>query len=394
VTRLAIFSTHPIQYQVPVWRRLAAEPGIEIVVHYLSDISVRGAVDPGFGVPVAWDTPLLDGYEHTFVSRATEVRTGRALQLPNAASILRAGKFDSVLVAGYAHAFEWQVLRTARQLNLATIMRGEFSDRAADSRPWPRRIARDLVLRMLYRTVDCFGYIGADALDHLRRLGVDANRLFFTPYCVDSDHFDRLAQVTSRAAARLVLGLSPTDFAVIFSGKLIERKGIDVLLNTARLMVQEGRHLRFVVIGDGPLRPVVEHAAAQLPKGTLQLAGFVNQSNLGDWFAAADTFILPSRHETWGLVVNEAMHFGVPVVVSNAVGCIRDLVDHAETGLVADSEDPQSFARALSLLMDDPAMRVRLGLAGRTRVARYSTAACVDGLMHAVDSALARRKDG
>ena len=394
MTRLAVFSTHPIQYQVPIWRALTKIPDLEVVVHYLSDTSVRGAVDADFGVAVAWDTPLLEGYPHEFVARAERVEVGRTLQLPGAAALLREGAFDAVLVAGYAHAFEWQVLVAARRLGLATVMRGEFSDRAADRRSWYRRASRDLALRGVYSFVDAFGYVGADARSHLQRLGVADERMFFSPYCVDSTHFVSLAAHTDRASARAALGLAPGDVAALFSGKLIERKGVDVLLAAARRLVTAGRRVRFLLVGDGPLRGDIEAAARQLPEGTVHLAGFVNQSALGPRFAAADMFVLPSRHETWGLVVNEAMYFGLPVVVSDAVGCVRDLVLDGETGYVARNEDADAFAAAIDRLAADPVRARAMGERGRQRVTLYSVEASAAGLSDAVQFAVQRRRAG
>src|SRR5262245_32853459 len=126
--RLAVFVTHPITYFSPLWRALARTPGLELVVHYFSDCSIRGSFDREFGVNAVWDTPLLDGYEHRFLSRDCDIDRLNDVAVPDALGLLRAGRFDAVLVIGYMHRFARQVVRAARKVGIRTILRAEFSD--------------------------------------------------------------------------------------------------------------------------------------------------------------------------------------------------------------------------------------------------------------------------
>jgi glycosyltransferase involved in cell wall biosynthesis len=379
--RLAVFATHPIQYQAPLWRRLANRGRVQPVVHYFSDASVRGSVDPGFNQPVKWDVPLLDGYESVFVSRHKDVVPGLSLRLRNARSLLRRGHFDAVLVAGYVHAFEWQAVAAARRLGLGTVMRGELTDRAASWTGLARRTLRSGVLRMLYSQIDTFCYIGEQARSHLERLGVGADRQFFSPYSVDSDHFERLAASTDRAASRASLALRDEDFAVVFSGKLIDRKGIDVLADAMRRLGQQ-HPVVLIAVGDGPQRPLLESLRADLGAERVRIAGFVNQSDLGRYFAAGDAFVLPSRYETWGLVVNEAMYFGLPVVVTDQVGCAADLVT-PQTGRVVPASRSDMLATTIAELAGDRDRARAMGLKGRERILEYS----LDNTAHGVEQA-------
>lgn len=389
--RLAIFATHPIQYQVPLWRRLAGGGLVHPVVHYFSDVGVAEALDPDFGVSVRWDMPLLDGYESTFVSRRPSVAPGLSLRLSDAKRTLLRGGYDAVMVAGYVHAFEWQATAAARRLGLGVLMRGEFSDRLAARSGRARATLRDAVLRARYRRVDAFCVIGAEARSHLERLAVPSEKLFFSPYCVDSSHFETLAATTSRAASRDALGLKGDDFVVLFSGKLIPRKGVDVLAAAARQLAASHPRVVFLTVGDGPLRPQLESLRDELSARRVTLAGFVNQSELGCYFAAADAFVLPSRHETWGLVVNEAMYFGLPVIVTDQVGCAADLVT-PETGLVVPVSRPDALASAISRLTGNVAFARRLGSGGRERIKTYSVDNAARGIEQAAVAAVARRR--
>src|SRR6185295_4293374 len=117
--RLAAFASHPIQYQAPIWRRLAKHPEVDLLVHYFSDMSVRGGVDPGFGVPVAWDQPLLEGYEHVFLSRRADLARPLTVTVSNFGAYLRRKHFDAVFINGYEYAFEVQIRRLSSSLGFA-----------------------------------------------------------------------------------------------------------------------------------------------------------------------------------------------------------------------------------------------------------------------------------
>ena len=120
--RLAIFDSHPIQYFSQIWRRLAAIPDLEPVVFYFSDHSIRGTIDPGFGVPVAWDVPLTEGYEHRFISRDADLFRFNSVSAPKVKQLLRDGQFDAVFLHGYMFRYCRQVVRAARLLGIGTVL--------------------------------------------------------------------------------------------------------------------------------------------------------------------------------------------------------------------------------------------------------------------------------
>ena len=382
--RLGIFVTHPIQYFAPLWRALAATPGLSPKVHFFSDHSLRGGVDPGFGVTVAWDVPLLEGYPHEFVSRDAGLAVPRSVRLPDARQRVTLDHFDAVMIHGYVYGFERDVVRAARANGVSTIIRGEFTDEVPYGGRGPmKRLLRTLYLRWFYGHVDAFCYVGEAARLHLVRAGVPASRMFFAPYSVDSSLFELQRQTFSRAETRAGLRISDDHLVLLLSGKLIPRKA--PLLLTGAL-----RHLRpldkvvLLVVGDGELRPQIEAEGRALLGDRCRLLGFVNQSEIGRYYAAADVLVLPSRYETWGLVVNEAMQFGVPAVVSCKVGCHRDLIVEGRTGMVFADGDERTLAQCLERFLRDPALARRLGDAARLHVAAYSTEASAAGIKRAL----------
>jgi glycosyltransferase involved in cell wall biosynthesis len=176
---------------------------------------------------------------------------------------------------------------------------------------------------------------------------------------------------------------------LLYSGKLSERKGVDILVESIRGLPEAIRNnLVVVFLGDGELRVELESRAAADPRVETRFLGFQNQSRLSAYYHAADLLILPSIHsETWGLVVNEAMHHGIAAVVSQGVGCGPDLVEPGETGEVCATGDYCSLAEAIQrALRWCTTLEARARC--RTRVAGYSVHEAARGIAQAYHRAI------
>lgn len=385
--RVAVLATHPIQYQAPLWRSLALRPDLKLHVFFGCDISVRGYRDEGFGVKVQWDVPLLAGYEHTFLSRdpTLESISFWSPRAQNLRRYLRAFFPDVVLLNAYHSMFWIGALLQARFLGLPVVLRHEASD-AATSRSSRKAFVRDLALRGFYSQVARFAAIGTEARRHLGRLGIPADRIGSAPYCIDSVAVE--AQVGQwlprRDELRAKLGIGAGDVALIFSGKLISKKQPLLIFDALMALPSAKRQkIHLLVMGDGELRAEVERRGREVLGARFHPAGFVNQSEMGRWYAAADCLVLPSQKgagETWGLVVNEALQFGLPAVVSDGVGCHPDLVAPA-TGRVFRSGSADDLARALNEVMSRLlGNRAATAAACRERVGRFSLGLAEKGL--------------
>ncbi len=381
--RLGIFVTHPIQYFAPMWRKLAAHPGLSVRVHFFSDHSIRGAQDASFNVPVAWDVPLLEGYDHSFISRNADLARPLSVSLPDAQVVLRNGQFDWAMVHGYINRFEIQVVRAARRLSIPVLQRGEFTDARPHHTKWYRRLIRDSYLRWFYSHINRFCYIGDNARRHLMRFGVNEDRLFFSPYSVDSDLFEEQFRRLDREGCRRELGITSEQVVLLFSGKFIPRKA-PLLLIEAIAKICNKEKLTLLMLGDGPLRSEVESRARDALGKRAIFPGFVNQTHLGRYFRAADVFVLPSVFETWGLVVNEAMHFRLPAIVSSAVGCARDLIREGKTGRTFAVGDARLLANHIQELLDAPDRTRIMGVAAGEHIRGYTTEASVTGIAKAL----------
>jgi glycosyltransferase involved in cell wall biosynthesis len=353
---LAVIETHPVQYHAPVYRALEQDFGIPVTAIYASDFSVAGYRDPEFGTTFAWDTDLLSGYSSMFLSRVARggARTApeaRAAGLPRA---LRAARPAAVLLVGYSPRF-YQVaalvaLRTGRPL----LFRAETTDHAV-KRGTVKHLLRDAAIRLLYDRCARLLYIGERSRQHFKRLGYRDEKLLFSPYCVETRpfHGDEGARQLLRDRTRAELGIPEHRVVVLLSGKLVTRKRPDLILHALKRLPAALRvRTHVLALGTGPEQPAFEQLAREEPSVAVTCVGFQNQTRLSAYYHASDVLVLPSAtDETWGLVVNEALHHGVPCVVSDAGGCAPDLIEPERTGETFTSQSATSLAAALQRVM-------------------------------------------
>lgn len=387
VMTLAVVSSHPIQYHAPVYRTLQRQFGLPVTAIYGSDFSVVGYQDQEFGVAFAWDTDLLSGYDSVFLSRSASggARSVEEVTANGLGHALRQIQPHAVLLIGYSlplyRAAFWHALR----MRVPILFRAEVTDHAR-IRSTPKRLARDQALRLFYWRCAALLYIGRRSQMHYRRLGCPDRKLFFSPYCVDTTPFqtDGSARQRLRSATRAMLNLSNDQRAILFCGKLSDRKGPDLMIQAIQQLPDELRQqTTLVFIGDGEMRPALQAMAASPPVVETRFEGFQNQQMLSQYYHAADMFVLPSRQgETWGLVVNEALHHGLPCVVSDAVGCAPDLIQAEVTGEVFRSGQSDDLARALARVIETPPSEMRRARC-RQQVADYTIERAAEGIARA-----------
>ena len=361
--KLAILTTHPIQYQVPWFRRLAQQPDLDLTVFFcqIPDAQVQG---DGFGVAFQWDVPLLDGYRHVVlrnVARAPSVTRFGGCDTPEIAARIRDGGFDALVVNGWVVRSCLQALFACRRHGVPCIVRGESN--TMRRRPWHKR----LVHRWLLRQYAAFLAIGKSNEAFYRRHGVPAEHIFRTPYCVENERFAEAAGAfrTARDAHRAAWGIPADACVFLFCGKLIPKKRPADLLEALDRLISGAAPLssavHALIAGDGDLRTALARSAQErrLP---VSFAGFLNQRELPKAYAVSDCLVLPSDDgETWGLVVNEAMACGLPAVVSDRVGCHPDLVAPGKTGTVFPCGDVAALADALRGIAQSSGKRRALG---------------------------------
>jgi glycosyltransferase involved in cell wall biosynthesis len=350
--RVVAVATHPIQYYSPWFRLLAAEPSIEFKVIYLRTLDAKRQGE-GFGVQFQWDVDLLAGYESEVLSAE------RGLW-----GALRAAKPQVALLTGWQEPALIAAAVVARALGARVVVRGESN--ALRRRPLPVQLAH----RALLRLYDRFLAIGKASREFYEGYGIAPSRIHDARYFVENARFERQAAelAPDRARWRAQFGIPEAATCFLFAGKLIPKKDPETFVHAIEQLARQGLTVHGLVAGDGELRGRLEAACLgrQVP---VTFAGFLNQTEIGRAYAAADALVLPSDYgETWGLVVNEAMLFGLPAIVSDRVGCGPDLVEPNVTGLRFPFRDVAALTHCMKAMAADPVGRRRMGEAARERV--------------------------
>lgn len=389
--KLAVITTHPIQVQAPLWRSLAKNPEIGIHVYFGSDFSVRGVKDKEFGVHFSWDVPLTEGYSHTFLSADPGINRPEDLKVKISGFKEKLLEFqpDCALLTAYSPLpFYLKVMMTLRSLGIPILLRAVTSDEAVQ-RSVIKQFSRNVFLKILYSQIAGFLAVGDNSRRHYVSRGIAQNRIYYSAYNADSQHLDKQIQDygARRAEIRRELGFAEEQFVFIFSGKLIPKKNPLIMVEALRLLTgSEGVSPGLIVMGDGSLRQEFEAGMAAIPGIKAVFAGFQNQSKLGRFYSAADCLVLPSQWgETWGLVVNEALQFGIPAIVSELVSCWRDLIIPGETGYVFPAGNATALAACMARVISLIKFRgdcVRETC--RHKAAEYSVGRAVAGIRQAV----------
>jgi glycosyltransferase involved in cell wall biosynthesis len=393
--RLAYLVTHPIQYQAPLLRRIAAEPDIDLTAFFATDFSARSFKAHDFAQQISWDVPVLEGYRHEVLPRLDKgppegIEPILGFWSPLSHGIGKAldrGGFDALWIHGYARWHHWCAIAAAKRRGIKVMLRDEATPISAQ-RGALKSAAKRVFFAGLRTGVDAFLAIGTLNRRYYEQNGVDPARITLVPYAVDNAHFRKgaLEAAEKRAAYRAELGLEAGRPILLSCGKLIERKRPLQLLE-AFARAQRDPALRnpiLVFAGDGPLRAEVEARAAALPPGSVKILGFVAQSQLPRAYDLCDAFILPSGQEAWGLVVNEVMCAGRAVIVSDMVGCAPDLVRPGENGAIFRTDDIDDMTRAIGAVMGDAARLAAMGRRSLEIIERWSFAEDVAGLRTAL----------
>lgn len=393
-TRLAFVNTHPIQYKAPLYAYLNAAPDLEVSALYMSDFSIRGAKDPGFGQAVKWDVDLLAGYNPVFMGEAAKRRELGgffSLVAPELWREIRSGRYDAVAVHGHNHAGHHVAWMAARSAGIPVFMRSETH--LGLVRGGAKAALRTPLMSSLYRNFDGFFAIGSANAAFYRAMGVPEEKIFLVPYTVDNERMSSASAmgVEARAAMRAELGVSDERPIVLYAAKFQGRKHPDDLIRAAQRLHAEGLVFQLSLIGSGETEAELRRLAAELPEGVVRFHGFMNQSRLPAAYAACDVFVLPSSDEPWGLAINEAMACGLPIVASEEIGAVADIVRDGVNGRTFRARDVAGLTDALREIVADPHRRASMSAASREIISRWSYAECLTGIRSAIASVQARK---
>lgn len=384
--KLALLISHPIHYQVALFQKLAQHPNIDLTVYFCSDEGVTAKYRKDLGISYKWDVPLLEGYRYEFLKNWSPVPSANrfwGLFNPGIIRKLWNERYDAILVHGYNYLTHWLVFVAAWLKGSPVLLRGETVLR--NEKSLFRVLRKKLLFKALFPRIGAFLPIGTKSRELYQHYGIPGEKLFLTPYAVDNDRFYAEAERWKRKKAEIKreTGIPERIPVILYAAKMISRKRP---LDCLRAFQPVADKAALLFVGDGELRSSLEAYTRENKLRNVFFAGFKNQSEIARYYAASDIFVLPSSYEPWGLVVNEAMCFGLPIITTEGVAAAADLVRHRENGFVYQPGNVEALGKCLTELIADPGRREKMGLRSREIIEGWNYDVCVEGVLKALES--------
>lgn len=352
--KLAIITTHPIQYYAPLFKLLAERRKIQIKVFYTwGEEVLKDKFDPGFGKIIKWDIPLLEGYEYSFVENiAKKPGSHHFFGIDNKGLIksIEDWRPYAILIYGWSFKSHLQCMRHFKG-KLPVLFRGDST--LLDESPGFKKLMRRQALKWVYKDVDCALYVGAASKDYFKAHGLTEKKLIWVPHTIDNARFGTMDEAMQEniSKKKQALGIVPADVLFLFTGKLEAKKNPMLLLQA--VLNTSAANIKLLIAGNGSEEAALKKMAGADPR--IMFMDFQNQSQMPFIYKLCDIFVLPSAGpgETWGLSVNEAMACGKPVLVSNKCGGAADLVKNGVNGYVFQSGNKEDLEDKILVLAAD-----------------------------------------
>jgi glycosyltransferase involved in cell wall biosynthesis len=384
--RLVILTEIIALYRIPVFNAVAEREEIDLHVIFFAenDSSLRNwriysdEIRFSYEVLPSWRQRL--GKYNILVNRSV-------------GSALRHARPDVILCGGYNYLASWQALRWAKRNHVQFLL-------WCESTSHDRRGRHSLVesfKQNFFGKCDGFVVPGKSAFNYVLQMSSEktpvggspsrttpglSRRIFVAPNSVDIRLFSEAEKIARAAAGRLRGELGLPERYFLFVGRLVKAKGVLDLLNAyAGLRSELRAQVGLVFVGDGPLRAELESSTRCIFPGAAHFPGFVHRDELAAYYTLAECLVLPTHSDTWGMVVNEAMACGLPVICTDVAGCAADLVK--ANGRIVAPENAQQLAAAMLEISSDSHLRNRMSQESRNLIRRYCPQSCAEGIAEA-----------
>lgn len=364
-------------YRIPVFNALARHAGVDLHTIFLAE------TDSTLRQWRVYTDEIRFSYE---VLPSLRCRLGRKTVLINGGvwSALNKVHPEVIICGGYNYPASWEALVWARRYGAEFVLWSESNGRdARGGRAWTESLKSFFVSRC-----DRFVVPGKAAFEYLRSLGSPEASILTAPNAVDNSLFASGAEKSRRRATEFRENVKLPARFILFAGRLVPEKGVfDLLEAYAKLESSMRREVGLVFAGDGVSREEMAREAKRISPGQVCFPGFSQREDLAGFYGLAEVLVLPTHSDTWGLVVNEAMACGLPIIVTSVAGCSADMVVDGWNGYVVPPRDPERLSAAISLLLQQPELRKKMSVRCLEQIRNYSPEACADGLAAAAISA-------
>jgi glycosyltransferase involved in cell wall biosynthesis len=370
--KLAIITTHPIQYNAPLFKLLAQRKKLSIKVFYTwGETVLNSKYDPGFRKEIKWDIPLLEGYEYEFLeNKATDKGSHhfKGIDNPQIINALENYSPDAILVYGWSFKSHLKLLRYFHN-KVPVFFRGD-STLLNDTPGGLKSLIRKIFLKWVYKHIDYAFYVGKNNCEYYKNAGLKPEQLVYAPHAIDNERFNGTAASHEQALVfRQQLGLNADDLVFLFAGKLEKVKDPFLLLNA---FIDSGIHkdAHLVFVGNGHLEDDLREMAKAV--NNIHFMGFQNQSLMPSIYHMADVYVLPSISETWGLALNESMAAGCAIIASDKCGAAVDLIDNGKNGFIFKSGDKNDLTAKMKIIYDSKDVLATMKKASQQKVKEFS----------------------
>lgn len=360
--RLVIITEIISPYRIPLFNALAENGEVDLHVIFLAE------TDPELRQWRVYKDEIRFSYQ-VLPSWRRRIAGYNALLNRGLRRALEAARPDIILCGGYNYVASWQALGWAQSRNIPFVLWSESNSR--DIRAG-RALVEILKREFLQR---CSGFVvpGRSAREYLLAQRIKAERVFTAVNAIDSRRFEAAAALARERAAQIRAELKLPSRYFLFVGRLVREKGVfDLLSAYAKLDPLLQEQVGLVFVGDGPCREALERKSSSISAGAIRFSGFAHREQLADYYALADVLVLPTHSDTWGLVVNEAMACGSPIILSTAAGCAADLVVEGWNGTLVEAADVSGLSRAMEKFAISDGLRPIMGANSRKRISGYS----------------------
>jgi glycosyltransferase involved in cell wall biosynthesis len=324
--KIAIVTTHPIQYQSPLFKQASLWNKFKVDVYFASKHGYKSKyIDKDFKKKFNWNINLLSGYNYFFSTKNDYNINSFFLSFKNLKNTLFKIKYDAILLFGWNNILYIKAFFLAKLYKIPIILRVETN--STQKINYFKKNIKYLILYILFKYIDYFLYIGSLNKKFYLNLGINSKRLYPAPYSVDNNFFLNKKKIS------IFIKKKFKKKTILFVGKLIERKNVEEFLKLAELFKNDNR-FNFLVVGDGHQIKLCNEFVINNKLSNIKIVGFINQKELRVIYQKSFLLIVPSKYETWGLVINEAMAAGLPVICSRNCSSSRDLIINGKTGYV------------------------------------------------------------
>lgn len=371
--RLVLLTEIISPYRIPVFNALAGRTDIDLHVIFLAETDSTQRQWHVYKDEICFSYEVLPSWRRRIGGYHVLLNRGLSGALRRVAP-------DVIVCGGYNYVASWECLWWARRHRVPFMVWVEST--AKDLRGG--RVLIESLKQAFMNRCDAFVVSGKSSSDYVRHFGAREDSIYVAPDAVDTDLFAARSESARQKAGENRNALCLPERYFLYVGRLVHEKGIfDLLEAYGRLSPELRSAVGLVFVGDGPARHELQQRAATISPGEIHFAGFAQREELAKYYALSEVFVFPTHTDPWGLVVNEAMACGLPILCTDAAGCAADLVEDHWNGRLVPAKDVGQLTTAMEELAGSADLRSLMSQRSRERIQMYSPAVCANGIAQA-----------